>query len=68
MIEGILNNQESSIQSLLFIRDLTCADEKMRKDKAAFYNTKESEDRDIESLKVRAINTLPTDNIFRLEV
>ena len=40
----------------------------MRKDKAVFYNTKESEDREIESLKERAINTLPTDNIFRLEV
>ena len=68
MIAGILNNQESSVQSLLFIRDFTYADEKMRKDKAAFYNTKESEDRELESLKERAINELPRENVFRLKV
>ena len=68
IIEGILNNQNSKNQSLLFIRDLNCVDEKMRKDNAAFYNKKESEDRDLESLKERAINKLSKENVFRLKV
>ena len=68
MIEGILSNQDSKNQSLLFIRDLNCDDEQMRKEKAAFYNKKESENRELESLKERAIKRLPCENYFRLEV
>ena len=68
MIEGILSNQYSKNQSLLFIRDLNCDDEQIRKDKAAFYSKKGSENRELESLKERAINKLPRENVFRLKV
>ena len=68
MIEGVLSNQYSKNQSFLFIRDLNCVGEQIRKDKAAFYNKKESEDRELESLKERAINKLPRENVFRLKV
>ena len=39
MIEGILKNKESSNQSILFIRNLICVDDKMRKEKNSFHNT-----------------------------
>ena len=68
MIEGILSNKYSKNQALLFIRDLNCDDEQIRKDKAAFFNKEESEDRKLESLKERAINKLPRQNVFRLKV
>ena len=68
MSEGILSNKYSKNQALLFIRDLNCDDEQIRKDKAAFFNKEESEDRKLESLKERAINKLPRQNVFRLKV
>ena len=68
MIEGILSNKYSKNQALLFIRDLNCDDEQIRKDKVAFFNKEESEDRKLESLKERAINKLPRQNVFRLKV
>ena len=57
MIEGILKNKESSNQSILFIRNLICVDDKMRKEKASFYNTlqvegKIKENREAGELKV----------------
>ena len=47
MKKGILDNKNSSNQSLLFIRDLNCIDKEMREEKAAFYNKKESENKEL---------------------
>ena len=68
MIEGILNNQESSNQSLMFIRDIICTDEQIRKDKNVFYNKEENDDRELDSLKERTLNKLPQANKFQLTV
>ena len=68
MIEGILENEYSSNQSLLFIRDLICIDEQMRKEKDVFYNKKESDDVELKNLKDGTINKLPDENIFQLTV
>ena len=51
MIEGILKNEDSSNQSLLFIRDLICIDEQMRKENHAFYNKKESDNEELKNLR-----------------
>jgi len=68
MIEGILKNEDSSNQSLLFIRDLTCIDEQMRKEHHAFYNKKESDNEELKNLRERTVNKLPEDNVFKLTV
>ena len=68
MTKGILDNKNSSFQSLLFIRDLNCVDDKMRKEKAAFYNKKESENEELNFLKNEAIKNLNINNVFQLEV
>ena len=68
MTKGILDNKNSSFQSLLFIRDLNCVDDKMRKEKAAFYNKKESENEELNFLKNEAIKNLNINNVFELEV
>ncbi len=68
MIEGILKNEDSSNQSLLFIRDLTCIDEQMQKENNAFYNKKESDNEELNKLRERTVNKLPEDNVFKLTV
>ena len=68
MKKGILDNKNSSNQSLLFIRDLKCVDDKMREEKAAFYNKKESENKELNFLKSEAIKNLNINNVFELEV
>ena len=68
MIEGILKNKDSSNQSLLFIRDLSCNDEQMRNEKKIFYNEKESDDVELKALKDGTVNKLPEKNIFKLIV
>jgi|688.fasta_scaffold2266479_1 hypothetical protein len=68
MNEGILNNEDSSEQSLLFIRKLECIDEQVKTQKSAFYNTKESEDEALEKLKEETKDSLPKDNVFELTV
>ncbi len=68
MIEGILKNEDSSNQSLLFIRDLICIDEQMRKENHAFYNKKESDNEELKNLRERTVNKLPEDNVFKLIV
>ena len=68
MIEGILKNEDSSNQSLLFIRDLICIDEQMRKENHAFYNKKESDNVELNKLRERTVNKLPEDNVFKLIV
>lgn len=68
MIEGILKNEDSSNQSLLFIRDLICIDEQMRKENHAFYNKKESDNVALNKLRERTVNKLPEDNVFKLIV
>jgi len=68
MNEGILNNEDSSEQSLLFIRKLECVDEQVKTQKSAFYNTKESEDEALEKLKEETKDRLPKDNVFELTV
>ena len=68
MKKGILDNKNSSNQSLLFIRDLNCVDDKMREEKAAFYNKKESENKELNFLKSEAIKNLNINNVFQLEV
>ena len=68
MIEGILKNGDSDNQSLLFIRDLICIDEKMRKEKDVFYNKKESDNLDLNALKEKTVKKLPKDNFFQLTV
>jgi hypothetical protein len=68
MIEGILKNEDSSKQSLLFIRDLTFIDEQMRKENHAFYNKKESDNEELNNLREKTVNKLPEDNVFKLIV
>jgi hypothetical protein len=68
MVEGILNNEESSNQSLLFIRDLICIDEQIRKEKDPFYNKKESDDTELKKLRDIIVKTLPKNNVFKLTV
>jgi hypothetical protein len=68
MIEGILKNEDSSKQSLLFIRDLTFIDEQLRKEHHAFYNKKESDNEELNNLREKTVNKLPEDNVFKLIV
>ena len=68
MKKGILDNKNSSNQSLLFIRDLNCVDDKMREEKAAFYNKKEKENEELNFLKSETIKNLNINNVFQLEV
>ena len=68
MIEGILKNEDSSNQSLLFIRDLTFIDEQMRNEHHAFYNKKESDNVELNKLREKTVNKLPEDNVFKLIV
>jgi hypothetical protein len=69
MKKGILDNKNSSNQSLLFIRDLNCIDNKMsEKEKDAFYNKEESENKELNFLKNEAIKNLNKNNVFQLTV
>ena len=68
MIEGILKNEDSSNQSLLFIRDLICIDDQMREEKKAFYNENETDDVELNDLRRDTVNKLPPDNVFKLTV
>ena len=77
MIEGILRNQDSKIQSLLFIRDLNCVDEQMRKERSSFYNKlkievkiEESEARVQEFLKIKIEEIISehTEKLFNEEI
>ena len=64
----MIENGDLDNQSLLFIRDLICIDEKMRKEKDVFYNKKESDNLDLNALKEKTVKKLPKDNFFQLTV